>query len=68
MNCIFWEMDFKFPSIQQGHAVRVIGEWQPTDQIFKSYSVRLALKEEESTVEQCVMGADRQMRKMVGRM
>lgn len=68
LNCIFWEMDHKFPSLQQGEVVRAVGEWKPDDKVFQSYSVRSAHKEEERAAEQCVMGADRQMRKMVGRL
>ena len=61
-------MDQKFPILQQGKVVRVVGEWKPNDKVFQSYKVRLAHNEEERAAEQCVKEADRQMRKMVGRL
>jgi hypothetical protein len=61
-------MDQKFPSLQHGQVVRAVGEWQPEEEMLRSYSVRLASKGEESTVEQCVTETDRQMRRMAQRL
>ena len=67
LQCIFWEMEQSFPhSIAPGQAVRVVGDWQLQHKRLQCYSVRPARSGEEETGGQCVMAADRHMRKMVG--
>ena len=62
-------MEHPFPAVAQRQVVRVVGEWETQNRRLRCYSVRLAnLNEEEDVIKQCVMAADRHMRRLVERL
>lgn len=68
LECIFWEMEQKFPlatAQEQGLGLRVVGDWDFSSKRLKCYSIRKVTKEEERTTKQCVAVSDRHMRRMV---
>ena len=68
LECVYWEMEGCFPAITQGTAVRVVGGWDVGKKRLKCYSVRpTKTGEDERVVKQCVMVADRHMRRLVGK-
>lgn len=68
LECVFWEMEGRFPAITPGRPVRVVGGWDVGKKRLKCYSVRpTAMGEDERVVRQYVMVADRHMRRLVGR-
>ena len=66
VKCIYWEMGECLPPLVQGHTLRVVGQWDGTDDVMRCYSVREAVsREEELAARKAVEVSDRSMRQMV---
>ena len=68
LQCVYWEMETKFPLLAHGKQIRVVGGWDTDNKKLKCYSVRPSRAgEEERMVQQCVALADRHMRRFVAK-